>query len=210
MPSAYGVYCGLYVAAPGALFDSARFTVQYVRSVGQDVSIGKCVVLSSSKAFRKCVKLWDVSGDGQPDIRDLGGHLDFTRRARAGTLSRRVKDATHGVVAVAALPLGFQVKQGLAGRLCLPILHAVEASYVSASSPCSLRAASVWSVCSSMMPLASTPVILHLLDGPVGVDPAYCIVWSRFRTMRRYLAHWPEEVPLFFFSYGAVGHGPVH
>ena len=27
---------------PGALFDSARFTVRYVRSVGQDVSPGKC------------------------------------------------------------------------------------------------------------------------------------------------------------------------
>ena len=25
---------------------------------------------------------------------DLGGHLDFTRRARAGTLSRRVREAT--------------------------------------------------------------------------------------------------------------------
>ena len=34
---------------------------------------------------------------------DLGGHLDFTRRARAGTLSRRVREATHGVAAVGAL-----------------------------------------------------------------------------------------------------------
>ena len=33
------------------------------------------------------MKLWDVSGRGcfwkvQLDVRDLGGHLDFTRRAR--------------------------------------------------------------------------------------------------------------------------------
>ena len=41
------------------------------------------------------------------DVRDLGGHLDFTLRARAGTLSKRVKEATHGVAAVGALPLGF-------------------------------------------------------------------------------------------------------
>ena len=39
------------------------------------------------------MKLWDISGDGkvwkvQLDVRDLGGHLDFTRRAR------RVRDAT--------------------------------------------------------------------------------------------------------------------
>ena len=33
-----------------ALFAAARFTAQYVRSVGQDVSPGKCVLLSTSKA----------------------------------------------------------------------------------------------------------------------------------------------------------------
>ena len=52
----------------------------------------------------------DVSGDGRPwtaelDVRDLGGHLDFTKRVRAGTLPKRVKDDTHGVAAVGALPL---------------------------------------------------------------------------------------------------------
>ena len=35
-----------------------------------------------------------VFGKVQLDVRDLGGHLDFTRRARAGTLSNRVRDAT--------------------------------------------------------------------------------------------------------------------
>ena len=49
---------------PGALFDSARFAAQYVRSVGQDVSPGKCVLLSTSKSVRKALKLWDVSGSG--------------------------------------------------------------------------------------------------------------------------------------------------
>ena len=63
---------------PGALFDSARFTARYVRSVGQDVSH-----LSTSKSVRKALKLWDVSGTGgfwnvQLDVRELGGHLDFT------------------------------------------------------------------------------------------------------------------------------------
>ena len=78
---------------PRALFESASFTAQYVRSVGQDVSPGKCVLLSTSKSVRKAMKLWDISGDGgfwkvQLDVRDLGGHLDFTFRARAGTLSK--------------------------------------------------------------------------------------------------------------------------
>ena len=49
---------------PRALFESSRFTAQYVRSVGQDVSPGKCVLLSTSKSVRKAMKIWDISGDG--------------------------------------------------------------------------------------------------------------------------------------------------
>ena len=49
---------------PRALFESARFTAQYVRSVGHDMSPGKCVLLSTSKLVRKAMKLWDISGDG--------------------------------------------------------------------------------------------------------------------------------------------------
>ena len=70
----------------------------------------------------------------------------------------------------------------------------------------------VWS---SEMPLANAPAILNLLDGPVGVDPAFHIVWSRFRAMRRFLACCPEEEPRIFrlldlISRRAHGHGPVH
>ena len=36
----------------------------------------------------------------QLDVRDLGGHSDFTRRARKGTPPRRVREATHGVAAL--------------------------------------------------------------------------------------------------------------
>ena len=103
---------------PGALFDSARFTARSVRAVGQDVSLGECVLLSTAKSVWNAMKLGDNSGDGgfwkvQLDVRDLGGHLDFTWRARAVSLSKRVGDATVGVAAVGALPLGFQVKLGL-------------------------------------------------------------------------------------------------
>ena len=64
------------------------------------MSLGKCVLLGTSKSFRKAMKHWMV----QLDVRDLGGHLDFTGRARAGTLSKRVGDATLGVASVGALP----------------------------------------------------------------------------------------------------------
>ena len=84
---------------PRSLFCASRFTVQCVRAVGQDVSPGKFVLLSTSKAARKNMRQWDVAGDGRPwkvelDVRDLVGHLDLTCRARAGTLSNRVKEAT--------------------------------------------------------------------------------------------------------------------
>ena len=65
------------------------------------------------------------------------------------------------------------------------------------------------------MSLAVAPAILNLLDGLVGVDPAFHIVKSRFRTMRRCLACCLEEEPRIFrmldlISRGAQGHGPVH
>ena len=40
----------------------------------------------------------------------FGGRLDFSWRARAGTLSRRVKNGTHGVAAVGAMLLGVWVE----------------------------------------------------------------------------------------------------
>ena len=104
--------------------------------------------------------------------------------ARAGTLSKRVREATFGVASVGALPLGFQVKLGLVHGKYLPAgLHAAEASYVSSSSISVFRAAIVRAVWSSKMPLANAPAILNLLDGPVGVDPAFHIVLSMFRLM---------------------------
>ena len=220
-PQLYADNLKCSAARPRALFESGYFTARYVRLVGQDVSPGKCVLLSTSKAVRRAMKLWDISGEGgfwkvQLDVRDLGGHLDFTCRARAGTLSRWVGEATVGVAAVGALPLGFQVKLGLVRGKYLPAgLHAAEASYVSSSSISAFRAAIVRAVWSSKMPLANAPAILNLLDGPVDVDSAFYVVWSRFRMMRRYLAYCPEEKPGIFrmldlISTGAQGHGPVH
>ena len=88
-------------------------------------------------------------------------------------------------------------------------------SYVSSSSISAFRAAIVRAVWSNKMPLANAPAILNLLDGPIGVDPAFHVVWSRFRIMRRCLAYCPDEEPriyrmLDFISRGAQSHGPVH
>ena len=58
---------------------------------------------------------------------------------------------------------------------------------MSASSLSAFRAAFVRAVWSSTMPLANTPAVLNLLDGPFGVDLALHVIWVRFRMMRRYL-----------------------
>ena len=65
------------------------------------------------------------------------------------------------------------------------------------------------------MPLANAPVVLGLLDGPDGVDPAFYIVGARFRVIRRYFAYFPQYEPRIFrlldlISGCAEGHGPVH
>ena len=85
---------------------------------------------------------------------------------------------------------------------------------MSASSLGAFRAAIVWAVWSGKLPLANTPAVLNLLDGPVCVDPALHIIWVRFRMMRRYLAYCPDEEPSIFrvldlISRGAPGHGPI-
>ena len=136
------------------------------------------------------------------------GHLDFTNRARAGNLSCSVKSATAGVATVGALPLAFQVKLGLIRGKCIPAgLHAAEASNVSASSLSAFRAGIIRAVWSSKMPLANTPVVLYLLDGPVDVDPALHIDWVRFRMMRRYLAYRPDEEPGIFWLLDLISTG---
>ena len=46
-----------------------------------------------------------------------------------------------------------------------------------------------------------------MLDGTVGVDLAYHIVWARFRMMRRYLACRLDEIPRIFRMLDLISHG---
>ena len=51
--------------------------------------------------------------------------------------------------------------------------------------------------------------------GPEGVDPSFCVVWLRFRMLRRCLAYRPDETAtigrlLELINGGAPGHGPFH
>ena len=65
--------------------------------------------------------------------------------------------------------------------------------------------------------LANPGAILSLLDGPVGSDPGFHVVWCRFRMLRRHMAYNSsvQELARIYsllrvVSAGAPGHGPVH
>ena len=70
----------------------------------------------------------------------------------------------------------------------------------------------VWS---RRQPLANVGAVLSLLDGPTGCDPAFCVVWFRFRLLRQYLSLWPSQVSRIYrllemVGEGCPGHGPLH
>ena len=206
---------------PGLLLRAARFTTGYVRLVGQEPAPSKCVFLSTSRFVRREMRDWVVTDEGDRwtvkfDVRDLGGHLDTTFRGWSSTLAARVRLVLAWLLVIFALPVPFHGRMVVLRNMFIPgSLHGIEASFLAESSVRKLRAA-FGKVCwSSRQPLAHVGAVLSLLDGPVGCDPAFCVVWFRFRLMRRYLAYRPEEVSRVYrllsaASEGCSGHGPVH
>ena len=118
------------------------------------------------------------------EVRDLGGHLDTTCRGWSANL-----------VLDFCLPLDFHGRLLVVRTLCIPgALHGIEASLQAISSLRKLRSSILWVVWTRRQPLANVGAVLGLLDGPQGCDPAYCVVWFRFRIARRYLGYRPSEV----------------
>ena len=94
-------------------------------------------------------------------------------------------------------------------------LHGIEASFLAEASLRKLRTAIVEVVWSRRQSLANTGVVLSLLHGPSGCDPEFCVVWFRFRMLRRYLGYRPGEVFRIYrllghAAHGCPGHGPAH
>ena len=206
---------------PDLLLSAARFTTRYVRLVGQEPAPSKCVLLSTFREVRKDMKDWVLSQDGDRwtvriDVRDLGGHLDTTLRGWSSTLAARVRLVISRLALVFILPLDFHGRVRVVRSMYLPAaLHGIEASLLASDSLRKLRSAVRRVVWSRRQPLASVGAVLGLLDGPTGWDPAFCVVWFRFRLLRRYLALWPAEVGrvyrlLAMVHEGCPGHGPVH
>ena len=206
---------------PDLLLHAARFTTGYVRLVGQEPAPSKCVLLSTSREVRKDMRDWVLSCEGDQwtvrfDVRDLGGHLDTTFRGWYSTLAARVRLVISRLVLVFLLPLDFYGRVRVLRSMYLPAaLHGIEASLLASDSLRKLRSAVCRVVWSRRQPLANVGADLSLLDGPTGCDPAFCVVWFRFRLLRRYLALWPAEVDRVYRLLGMVGdgcpgHGPIH
>ena len=125
------------------------------------------------------------------------GHLDSTFRGWSATLATGVRLVIAGLVLIFALPLDFHWRLRVIRSVCIPgALHGIEASFLSEASLRELRTAIVRVVWSRNQSLANTgAVLISLLGGPSGCDPALCVVLFRFRMLRRYLACRPGEVP---------------
>ena len=206
---------------PGVLWRAARFTAGCVRLVGQKPDPRKCVLLSTSREIRRSMKDWVLSESGDKwsvkfDVRDLGGHLDATLRGWSSTLAARVCLVISRLVLFFILPLDFHGRVRVVRSMYLPAAqHGIESSLLASASLRKLRSSVCRVVWSRRQPMASFGAVLSLLDGPTGCDPAFCVVWFRFRLFRRYLSLWPAEVGwvyrlLEMVSEGSPGHGPVH
>ena len=86
-------------------------------------------------------------------------------------------------------------------------LDGIEASLLASGSLRKLRSVVCRVVWSRRQPLANVGGVLSLLDRPAGCDPAFCVVWFRFRLLRRFLALWPAEVGRVYRLVEMVGGG---
>ena len=206
---------------PELLLRAARFTSGYVRLVGQEPAPSKCVFLNTSWEVRKDMNDWVLSNDGDKlsvkfDVRDLGGHLDTTFRGWSSALAARVRLVLSRLILIFVTPLDFHGRVRVVRSMYLPAtLHGVESSLLALGSLRKLRSSICRVVWSRRQPLASVGAVVSLLDEPTGCDPAFCIVWFRFRLFRRYLALWTSQVGrvyrhLEMVNEGCPGHGPIH
>ena len=138
----------------------------------------------------------DIS-DGRPwpvelSVRDLGGNLDFLGRVLC--LIWCVLPPTVWQQWVRCR-WGFGLNSRWSGPKISVLVFILLKRRMCLLLPCALfGAVIVRAVWFGELPFANTPVVMHLLDGPIGVDPTLHIVWARFRMMRRYLVFRPPEV----------------
>ena len=143
--------------------------------------------------------------------------MGTTFRGWSSTLAARVRLVISRLVLIFALPLDFHGGVRVFQGLCIFLLHCMvlRLLFLPLTACAQLRSSTQKVVWSRRQPLANVGAVLSLLDGPTGCDPAFCVVWFRFRLLRRYLALWPTEVGrvcrlLEMDGDGCPGHGPIH
>ena len=119
----------------------------------------------------------------------FGRALGYYLSRMSSTLAARVRLVIFRLVLIFALPLDFHGRIRVVKPMYLAAtLHGIKASLLASDSLRKLRSSIHRVVWSRRQPLASIGAVLSLLDGPTGCVPAFCVVWFRFRLLRRYLA----------------------
>ena len=138
------------------------------------------------------------------------GHLDVTRRARDTTLGCRVSGVLPQVPPVSALPLDFFGRLPFLLTMHIPAaLHGAEVSAVAQDGLWKFRTAFVCAFWSGGFYPANPGAVLNLLDGPVGCDPGYHVVWCRYRMLRRHMAFHSEVQELLCWCTWSGPHPPL-
>ena len=83
-------------------------------------------------------------------------------------------------------------------------LHGCEGAAISVSALSSLLSAVDRAVWSKKLSMTNTLALSSLLDAPWGSDPAFFIIWCRYRQLRRYLSYRPQEEDRIFRLYLSV------
>ena len=186
-----------------------------------------CVVWFRFRLLRRYLALWPAEAARVYRLLEMAGeacpghgpvHLLSTSAAEIGFRWNpdRVRLVISRLALVFVLPLDFLGKVRVVKSMYLPAAwHGIEVSLLASESLRKLRSAVRRVVWSRRQPLANVGAVLGLLDGPTRCDPAFCVVWFRFRLLRRYLALWPAEVGRVYrllakVHEGCPGHGPVH
>ena len=176
--------------------------------VGQEAAPKKCFLLSTKKKVRGDVKHWLVSDAGEKWSVEMSRIFRGGGGAGLATLGCRVSGVIPRVPSVAVLSLDFSGKLRLLGAMhILAALHGAEASVISEDGLRRLRTPFGRAGLSGGLRLADPGAVLSLLDGPVGCDLGYHVVWCTFQMLRRLANIYGllQEV-----SAGAPGSVPVH
>ena len=93
--------------------------------------------------------------------------------------------------------------------------YGCESCAVSVTTLSSFRSAISRAVWSKKLPMTNTTALLSMLNALWGSDPAFFVIWNRFRQLRRYLSYrLDDETRIFclldYVSAGSPGHGPIH